>query len=117
MIDFAHLPPGEALMLAGLNFGVCSLICWSCVCRIGLMSESTTRLRFRASYVCLLVAASSSGLSPVLWGEWPGPGQLGMALAALYSIGAGYGGWVRGVPSYARSRPADFDDAPQAPRP
>lgn len=49
----------------------------------------------------MLVAATSSGLSPLLWGELPGPGQIGMALAILYVLGAGYGSWRHGVPDYA----------------
>jgi hypothetical protein len=68
------------------------------------MDTRTTRTRFRLGYALLLVAATSSGCSPVLWGEPPGPGQIGMALAILYVVGAGYGSWRRGVPDYA-SRP------------
>lgn len=108
MIDLMiWLSESSRTALAWLNFVLCSIICWSCVCRIALMSRTSTRRRFRAGYSLLLVAASSSGASPILWGELPGPGQIGMAIAILYVIGAGYGSWRDGVPDYA-TRPDDL---------
>lgn len=101
MIDMQTGPDWLLWMLAAANFGLCSMIAWSCVCRIALMSAETTRVRFRAGYSIMLVAASSSGCSPVLWGEWPGPGQISMALAVLYVMGVGYGYWRDGPPDYA----------------
>lgn len=89
------------LAMVAINLGLCAMIVWSCMCRIGLMDERTTRRRFRFGYSLLLVCAVSSGASPVLWGELPGPGQIGMAVAILYVIGAGYGAWKGGVPDYA----------------
>lgn len=102
------MPTTAQAALALVNFGLCGVIAWSCVCRITLMDESTTRVRFRLGYALLMVAAVSSGCSPVLWDEMPGPGQVGMAIAILYVLGAGYGAWRRGVPDYA-SKPMDLD--------
>lgn len=101
MIDLLILPGMAQTALAWINFALCALIIWSCVCRITLMDARTTRTRFRLGYALLLVAATSSGCSPVLWGELPGPGQIGMAVAILYVVGAGYGAWRDGVPDYA----------------
>lgn len=92
--------PVQAVMIA-CNLVLCVLIVWSCVCRITLMDARTTLQHFRLGYAALLVAATSSGLSPLLWGELPGPGQIGMAMAILFMLGAGYGNWRHGVPDYA----------------
>ena len=102
MIDIDTLPSIAQLALAWLNSLLCAVVAWSCVCRIRLMDERTTRTRFRVGYSLLLACAASSGGSPVLWGELPGPGQISMALAVLYVIGVGSGAWRRGVPDYAR---------------
>lgn len=67
-----------------------------------MMSAHTTRLRFRLGYAVLMVAATSSGFSPWLWGEWPGPGQISMTVAAAYVIGWGARNWRNGPPDYAR---------------
>lgn len=98
--------PCLQFMLSLANFALCSAIVWSCICRLTLMSAVTTRVRFRLGYSLMLVAASSSGLSHVLWGELPGPGQTSMAVAMLYVIGVGYGHWKHGVPDYAGLRRA-----------
>lgn len=100
-IDIVSWPTPAQAVLALLNLVLCAVIAWSCVCRITLMDARTTLAHFRAGYALLLVAATSSGLSPLLWGELPGPGQIGMALAILYVLGAGYGSWRHGVPDYA----------------
>lgn len=92
--------PVQAVMEVS-NLVLCALISWSCVCRITLMDARTTLTHFRVGYALLLVAATSSGLSPLLWGELSGPGQIGMAVAILYVLGAGYGSWRHGVPGYA----------------
>lgn len=101
MIDLLTFPTIAQTAMAWINLLLCALIAWSCVCRITLMDQRTIRVRFRAGYALLLVASTSSGCSPVLWGELPGPGQIGMALAILYVLGAGYGAWRQGVPDYA----------------
>jgi hypothetical protein len=101
MIELFIFPTVVQTALAWVNLGLCALIVWSCLCRITLMDARTTRVRFRLGYSLLMVAATSSGASPVLWGELPGPGQISMALAILYVIGAGYGSWRQGIPDYA----------------
>lgn len=102
MIDMMTLPIVYVTLMAWVNFGLCAAIGWACLCRVAMMSVSTTRTRFRFGYTLLMVASACSGLSPVLWGEWPGPGQIGMGLAALYVIGWGAQNWRSGPPVYAR---------------
>lgn len=89
--------------LAWVNFAICSAIGWACLCRVAMMSADSTLVRVRMGYTLLLVAAACSGLSPVLWNEWPGPGQITMALSALYVIGGGAQNWRAGPPPYART--------------
>lgn len=102
MIDMQELSFVWLASMAWVNFGICAAIGWACVCRVAMMSADTTRKRFRAGYTLLMVASTCSGLSPVLWGEWPGPGQIAMSLAALYVVGWGVQNWRRGPPGYAR---------------
>lgn len=109
MIELLIVPGPVATALAVVNALLCAVIAWTCVCRIMLMDARTTRGRFRAGYALLLVSAVSSGASPVLWGEVPGPGQISLAVAILYVIGAGYGAWRNGVPEYA-SKPGGLCD-------
>ena len=101
-IELLLVPSPLATALAIANAALCALIAWSCVCRIMVMDERTTQRRFRAGYELLLAASISSGASPVLWGELPGPGQISMAVAVLYVIAASYRAWRDGVPDYAR---------------
>lgn len=110
MIDMNALSYGWLLFLAVVNFLLCSLIGWSAFCRMRRMSKETTKLVWRLRYVVLQVAASASGLGPWLWREWPGPGQVAMALAALFVVGLTAKGWRSGPPDYA-SRPAPLDEA------
>lgn len=101
MIDMASVGIVTLVALAWFNFAVCGAIGWACLCRIAMMSEQTTRVRFRLGYTVMMVSSTCSGLSPILWGEWPGPGQISMGLAALYVIGWGAQNWRRGTPTYA----------------
>jgi hypothetical protein len=102
MIDMLSMKYETLVALAIVNFGLCSAIGWGCICRISAMSRETTKARWKGGYTLLLVAASASGLSPLLFREWPGPGQIGMALAALYVLGWGAQNWRGGPPPYAR---------------
>lgn len=103
MINMLTLSYSWLLGLAFVNFTLCSLICWSCFCRLRTMSAETVPAPWRLRYVVLMVAASTSALSP-WWNEWPGPGQICMALGALYVIGLTAVGWKGGPPSYALRR-------------
>lgn len=108
MIDVFMLPLGVRQALALANFLLCSAIGYSCVCRFAIMSAQTVTASWRLRYVIVMVAATCSGLSPWLWGEWPGPGQIAMAVACLYVIGITARGWRDGPPSYA-SKPMPLD--------
>lgn len=102
MIDMQQLSFVWLAAMAWLNFAVCAAIGWACLCRVAMMSKQTTRIRFRLGYTLAMVASVCSGLSPVLWGEWPGPGQISMGIAAAYVVGWGAQNWRYGPPSYAR---------------
>jgi hypothetical protein len=105
MMNMLELSYETLVTLALVNFALCTAIGWSCVCRFSSMSKATTKARFRGGYTMLMVAATVSGLSPLLWREWPGPGQIAMAFAALYVLGWGAKGWRFGPPPYARKEP------------
>lgn len=111
MIDMTIASHELLVLLALANWIVCSGIGLSCVCRFAAMSRSTTRMSYRVSYALLWTAACASGWSPLLFREWPGPGQIAMAAAALYVLGSGLRSWRDGVPEYARSGPMPLDDA------
>jgi hypothetical protein len=102
MIDWGIASLEARTVLAVANFVVCSGIGWSCLCRIAGMSRETTCCHYRALYVGMVVCASASGFAPVLFREWPGPGQLLLALACLSYLLAGARRWRNGPPEYAR---------------
>jgi hypothetical protein len=101
MIDMMTATHDLSMAMLLVNFALCSAICWSCLCRVALMSAHVTRLRFRLGYTVIMVAATSSALSPWLWNEWPGPGQICMGIAVAYFLGWGAGNWRHGTPAYA----------------
>lgn len=101
MTDFL-MPTFEQTVYAWVNLVLCLMIMYACICRITPMSDRTTRTRFRVGYAVMFAGAASSGAAPVLWGEFPGRGDITLALAVLYVIGAGYGSWKHGVPDYAK---------------
>jgi hypothetical protein len=109
MIDMFMLSLPWRQALALFNFALCSAIGYSCVCRFAVMSKGTVAWTWRLRYVVVMVAATCSGLSPWLWAEWPGPGQITMAVACLYVIGITAKGWRISVPDYA-SRPMPLAD-------
>lgn len=102
MIDVNAMSHGWLLGLALLNFVLCSAIGWSALCRLRCMSKATTLWSWRLRYSVLMFVASASGLSPWLFREWPGPGQIAMAIGALYVVGLTARGWKQGPPVYAR---------------
>lgn len=67
-------------MLALLNFASCISIAWFCICRLNT-DKARVYLVARLRYVLLLTAAMSSGLQPVMWGEWPSVADTCLALA------------------------------------
>lgn len=103
MIDMSTLSHDMLLILALINLVMCLGIAWSCLCRLAAMSGISTKLRFRINYTLILVCSMSSGFSPVLFREYPGPGSIMLAFGILYMLGIGYGTWKNGVPMYARS--------------
>lgn len=107
MIDMNALSYEWLLLLATINFLTCTAIGWSSFCRLRRMSRSTTYWPWRLKYVVLLVVASASGLSPWLFREWVGPGQMAMAFGILYVVGVNAKGWRNGPPDYT-SRPAEL---------
>jgi len=67
-------------LLALLNFGACTSIGWFCVCRLNTDKARIYRMA-RLRYTLMMAAATSSGLQPLLWGEWPSVADTALALA------------------------------------
>lgn len=95
-------------LMAFLNFAICTGIGWSCVCRLAMMSAETTKAIYRRKYEILFTAATASGFSPLLFGEWPGFAQLGMSLAALMMCIDSAKSWKHGVPHQAMKPPREL---------
>jgi hypothetical protein len=112
VIDLHLLAYDWRLALVVVNWLLCSMVGWACLCRFSAMSRRTTRRRFRVAYVCVFMAATLSGFSWLWFGEWPGPGQISMAAAWLALLGVNAGNWANGPPDYAKSAPGAFDDLP-----
>jgi hypothetical protein len=93
--EFSHV-------MATLNFIACTLIGWSCVCRMAVMSAETTKVLYRRKYELLFTAATASGFSPILFDEWAGFGQLGMSIAVLVMCWESAREWKDGLPEAAR---------------
>jgi hypothetical protein len=102
LVDMTQLPVGYIVSMAWTNVGICVAIGWTCISRISKMSAQTTLARWRACYSISMAGSVCSGLSPILWGEWPGPGQLSMGLVVLIAILWGWSDWRNGPPAYAR---------------
>lgn len=111
MIDMSTASPELRYVLAALNALVDLAISYSCWCRIAKMSRDTTLKRFRLNYSLLTAAAFASALSPLFFGEWPGPALLLLSIAVLAFLGVGYRNWSEGPPEYARSSPVPLDEA------
>lgn len=99
-------------LLALLNLVFCTLIGWSCVCRWIKMTGRTTRRWVRAAFTLLFAGATSSGFSPILWQDWPGPGAVSLAAGVLLVLIVGAKDWKHGLPGYAQSAPAPLDQLP-----
>lgn len=92
-----------AMLFALANFAICSAIGWTCICRLSQMSAGTTRRAYRAKYAVLVGAATASGFSLTLFGEWPGITDLAMSSAVLLHLALGRSAWLGGIPDYART--------------
>lgn len=91
----------QLLLLTAINFGLCTALGWTCLCRLNLMSLSTRR-SFRAKYSVLLAAATLSGYGWLI-GLWPNLGQVVLTAAFVYVLAAGSSAWRSGPPSYAQT--------------
>lgn len=67
-------------LLALLNFLSCNGIVYYCICRLNTEKARTSWMA-RLRYTLLLATAASSGLQPVLWGEWSSWSDAVMSLA------------------------------------
>jgi hypothetical protein len=93
-------------LLAAINLLVCSIVGWTALCRIYLMEARTTRWIFRLKYALLLGAATGSGFSPILFGDWPTVSQVLITATFAFVLAAGARAWHFGVPTYAQRQPA-----------
>lgn len=105
MSDMFSWPSWTVISMGLVNFVLCVIIVGACVQRISMMSFENTQTKFRIAYVLFLVVATSSGLSGPLWGEIAGPGQVGMAVGAIFFIWASYSNWRDGIPDFMRKEP------------
>lgn len=96
-------------LLALANLVICGCIAWACVCRLHRMSAASTRKDVRAAVAFVMTAAVVSGLSPLLWREWPGFAQVLLTLAFFVLLVVGAREWRDGLPKYARSDHAPLD--------
>lgn len=96
-------------LLAILNFMLCSLIGWSCICRWVQMTAKATRRDVRGAFAVLFAGATASGFSPIFWHEWPGWGDVSLALGVVLVLIVGAREWRTGQPEYAKSGPAPLD--------
>jgi hypothetical protein len=102
----------ERQVMALVNFLLCSGIGWACLCRVSVMTESTTRWSTRGAYALMIGAATFSGLSPWFVRDWPGWAEILMSAAVLTHLLSTKRGWQDGVPEYAKSDDAPFDTQP-----
>lgn len=93
------------LLLALLNFILASGIGYACLCRISVMSGGSTLKVTRAAYAVLFVAAAASGLSPLLFREWPSYPDVMINGAVLLHLLSTVRAWRNGVPTFAKSGP------------
>lgn len=100
------------LLFLFANFAICSAIGWACLCRINLMHGRETRLIFRLKYSVLLTAAGVAGFVPMLFPEAAPLALAALSGAVLFQLAGGARAWRGGVPEYAKSDPAPFDDRP-----
>ena len=77
--------PKELLLLAAANLVVCTAIGWACICRLN-SNRSRSHLLYRAKYCALMVGATASGLSPILFSEWPTWPDVTMAMSVLLGM-------------------------------
>ena len=82
-------------VLALINFASCLSINWFCLCRL---NTEKARLYWgaRLRYTLLQAAATSSGLQPLLWGEWPSVADAG--LSATVCLWLALSSWGRFAP-------------------
>ena len=92
----------DALVLA--NAAVCATICFAVVWPRALLMRPPVPFGVSSSYVLIGVAVVASGLSPWLWGEQVGPGQLSMSVAMLWKLMSNSSAWRSDAPRYARGR-------------
>jgi hypothetical protein len=92
------------LVVAGLNWVLCTALGWACLCRLNAMGRRTRPL-YRVAYTALLAASTASGFAPVLWREWPGLSQVAVAAAALLVLLTSSPRWSLGAPDYTHREP------------
>jgi hypothetical protein len=88
----------SALILA--NIFICAVGLVICACRLGHMSERTTKIEIRLSYVIWVSTLVASSLSWT-YGEYPSIAQVSMSLAIVAHLAMGIGAWRNGAPDYS----------------
>lgn len=101
-VDLMSIWQSDRLLLALANLILCSGLAWACLCRITVMSSSTTSKHVRAAYSVLMTVAIGVGTLPIWSGEWPGIGNLMLTGSQLVVMWAGRHAWRGAVHHPAR---------------
>lgn len=103
-------PLGYVLATANLLF--CGGAMWACICRLNMSTKETVRPMVRVQYSAAVAGAMASGFSPVLFGEWPGYGQVTMSAGLLVLLLAEIGKWTHRPPADVLTEPVPLDEIP-----
>lgn len=104
--------PDYKNLMALANLLLCCGIGWACVCRIKVMTATTTRKAVRVAYAGLFAAVGLSGWSPWLVGDWAGWADIVVNAAVLAGMVAEMPAWRGGIPDFAKSDDGAFDSRP-----
>jgi len=87
-------------LISAINFAVCIVAWYSCVCRLLEMRGERVKNMVRYQYITWFVLLPASGFS-WCYGEPATLVQLLLSIGGAGYIFMGYGAWRQGVPSYA----------------
>lgn len=91
----------ESKLLIVANLLVCMAGGFMCICRMSMMSLSTTKAEIRWQYVFWFSTFAASGISWT-YDEPASFAQLLMSLAIVVHLILGLGAWRNGAPAYTR---------------
>lgn len=93
------------LILSVVNFGFCCGIGWACVCRLNHMKPGVTRLSYSVTYSLMLCAATASGFTKNLFGDWPSISEVILSAVMFVSLLPSMRDWKWGAPERTMRNP------------